>query len=207
MLKSTGVTTVAMESRGVYWVPVYEVLESAGIEVVVANARDCALMRDVRCKASAETSKARCKATTSPDMCLPSASAQASRLLPNQVKQCDARIEPAPTRLKADKEAPTKPLPTPPHKTKASNAVAFDVRPSLYQIAGTDLTQIHGIGPYLALRLVSECGTDVSRWSTVKHFTSWLSLSPGCKISGAKVLSSRTARPPTRLPRICVWLP
>ncbi len=39
-LKTTGVTTVAMESTGVYWVPVYEVLESAGIEVVVANARD-----------------------------------------------------------------------------------------------------------------------------------------------------------------------
>src|SRR6188768_1618120 len=39
-LKATGVTTVAMESTGVYWVPVYEVLESAGIEVVVANARD-----------------------------------------------------------------------------------------------------------------------------------------------------------------------
>lgn len=39
-LKAVGVTTVAMESTGVYWVPVYEVLESAGIEVIVANARD-----------------------------------------------------------------------------------------------------------------------------------------------------------------------
>jgi transposase len=34
------ITTVAMESTGVYWVPVYEVLESRGIEVIVANARE-----------------------------------------------------------------------------------------------------------------------------------------------------------------------
>src|SRR5678815_291649 len=39
-LKSIGVTTVAMESTGVYWVPVYEVLEDRGLEVIVANARD-----------------------------------------------------------------------------------------------------------------------------------------------------------------------
>ncbi len=37
---AVGITTVVMESTGVYWVPVYEVLESAGIEAVVANARE-----------------------------------------------------------------------------------------------------------------------------------------------------------------------
>ena len=62
-----------------------------------------------------------------------------------------------------------------------------------------DLTQIHGIGPYLALRMISECGTDLSRWPTAKHFTSWLTLSPGCKISGGKVLSSRTRKTSNRL--------
>jgi transposase len=39
-LKGLGITTVAMESTGVYWVPVYEVLESAGLEAVVVNARE-----------------------------------------------------------------------------------------------------------------------------------------------------------------------
>ena len=39
-LISAGVKTVAMESTGVYWVPVYEVLEDRGIEVIVANARE-----------------------------------------------------------------------------------------------------------------------------------------------------------------------
>lgn len=30
----------AMESTGVYWIPVYEVLEDAGLEVIVTNARE-----------------------------------------------------------------------------------------------------------------------------------------------------------------------
>ena len=39
-LKALGVETAAMESTGVYWLPVYEVLETHGMEVVVANARE-----------------------------------------------------------------------------------------------------------------------------------------------------------------------
>lgn len=38
-LKACGVKTVAMESRGVYWIPVYELLESLGLEVYLVNAR------------------------------------------------------------------------------------------------------------------------------------------------------------------------
>jgi transposase len=39
-LVQQGITTVAMESTGVYWVAVYEILEQRGIEAVLANARD-----------------------------------------------------------------------------------------------------------------------------------------------------------------------
>lgn len=39
-LVSLGITTVAMESTGVYWIPVYEILEAHGLQVVLANARD-----------------------------------------------------------------------------------------------------------------------------------------------------------------------
>jgi transposase len=37
--QSCGVTTVAMESTGVYWIPAYEILEQHGFEVVLVNAR------------------------------------------------------------------------------------------------------------------------------------------------------------------------
>ena len=52
------------------------------------------------------------------------------------------------------------------------------------------MTQIHGIGPYLAMRMVAECGTDLSKRPTAKHFTSRLTLAPECKISGGRVLSA-----------------
>lgn len=38
-LMSCGITTVAMESTGVYWIPVYEILEARGIRACVVNAR------------------------------------------------------------------------------------------------------------------------------------------------------------------------
>ena len=40
-LQECGVTTVAMESTGVYWIPLFQVLEAAGIEVCLVNARHC----------------------------------------------------------------------------------------------------------------------------------------------------------------------
>ncbi|TCG05783.1 hypothetical protein BZM27_31080 [Paraburkholderia steynii] len=89
--------------------------------------------------------------------------------------------------LAADRPVPQEPLGKARSRTQQPNALGFDVRMLMYQLAGVDLTQIDGIGPYLAVRLVAECGTDLSRWPTAKHFTSWLTLSPGCKVSGGKV--------------------
>ena len=39
-LTQAGVTTVAMESTGVYWIPAFEILEVRGVEVLLVNARD-----------------------------------------------------------------------------------------------------------------------------------------------------------------------
>ena len=68
----------------------------------------------------------------------------------------------------------------------------FEIRSLLHRVTGADLTQIDSIGPFAALRLVSEIGTDMSRWPSEKHFVSWLTLSPSNKISGDRILSSRT---------------
>jgi transposase len=38
-LESCGVRTVAMESTGVYWIPLFQVLEARGFEVFLVNAR------------------------------------------------------------------------------------------------------------------------------------------------------------------------
>ena len=39
-LSRVGITTIAMESTSVYWIPVFEILEARGFEVVLVNARD-----------------------------------------------------------------------------------------------------------------------------------------------------------------------
>jgi transposase len=83
-------------------------------------------------------------------------------------------------------------------KKKQGNAARFDVRAYLYRMSGVDMTRIEGIDESIALKVISEIGIDMSRWKTEKHFASWLGLSPGSKISGGKVLSSRTKRTANR---------
>jgi hypothetical protein len=39
-LKTCHITTIAMESTGVYWLPAFEILEAAGFNVILVNARD-----------------------------------------------------------------------------------------------------------------------------------------------------------------------
>jgi transposase len=298
-LVAMGIKTVAMESTGVYWVPVYEVLEGRGIEVILANAREaravpgrksdvndaqwlqrlhaCGLlrasfrpgrdiaalrvylrlrerhldfaaahiqhmqkaltlmnlqlhhvvadvtgvtgmkiiraivdgqrdpqvlaqMRDVRCKASLETVRAALVGNYQPEHVFALTQALALYdIYQTRVDECDTQIQAVLATLTEEKASPSAPLPKARHRTVQPNAVNFDVRPVLYQLAGVDLTQIHGIGPYLALRLIAECGTDLSRWRSAKHFTSWLTLSPGCKISGGKTLSAHTRKTTNRV--------
>ena len=62
----------------------------------------------------------------------------------------------------------------------------------MYAAAGVDLTQINGIASHVALAVISEIGVDMSRWPTEKNFTNWMCVAPGTKITGGKVLSSRT---------------
>jgi transposase len=115
-----------------------------------------------------------------------------------RIGECDREIEKAVARLNQAKRSPDAPLPKPRRRIKQHHQPDFAVRDALYTLTGVDLTQITGFGPYTALRLIGECGDDMSKWPTEKHFASWLSLSPGNKISGGKLLSSKTGRTKNR---------
>ena len=110
-----------------------------------------------------------------------------------QLAACDTAIEAHLTHLTAAAPTPTTALaPARRRQKPRENEPRFDLRSPLHHLTGADLSQIDGIGPYNALRLLSEIGTDMSRWPTEKHFTSWLTLAPHNKISGGRLLSSRT---------------
>jgi transposase len=79
-------------------------------------------------------------------------------------------------------------------KKKRSKGLNFDAQELLLQMSGVDLTAIDGISALTALKLISEIGTDMSRWPSVKHFASWLGLCPGSKVSGGRMLNSRSKR-------------
>src|SRR6516162_8678353 len=84
----------------------------------------------------------------------------------------------------------------------------FDVRQALYYATGVDLTAIEGIDEIHALTLVSELGTDFTKWPTVKQFTCWLGLCPNWQQTGGKVKSSQTRRVKNRAAyalRLAAW--
>jgi transposase len=107
-----------------------------------------------------------------------------------QIAACDAQIE---QYLMTCTPVTSEPPPTPGKpRHRTGNPFHFDAHAQLYRLTGVDLTRIDGIDSVSALTILGEIGTDMSRWQTVKHFTSWLGLCPGTKVSGGKVLGSKS---------------
>lgn len=77
-------------------------------------------------------------------------------------------------------------------KKSTANHPNFDLRSLLYRMVGIDFTLIDGLDAMSVQNILSEVGLDPKRFPTVKHFTSWLGLCPGQKITGGKVKSSKT---------------
>jgi transposase len=293
-LVACGVTSVAMEATGVYWIPVYEILEARGIDVLLVNARhiknvpgrksdvsDCEWLRelhsvgllrgsfrptdaivalrayvrhrqtlvesagtyvqrmqkalvqmnvqlplvvsditgvtglkilrdivaghrdpqhlaghrDYRCRASQAEITAALTGNYRPEhLFVLQQNLELFDACQVQLAACDRAIEAHVQGLITTLETPTAPLPAPRvNRKRADNEPHFDIRTPLHRLTGgVDLTQIDGIAPHTALKLIAEIGTDMHRWPTEKHFTSWLTVAPKNKVSGGRLLSSRT---------------
>lgn len=76
-------------------------------------------------------------------------------------------------------------------KKKDKNHPRFDVRGYLQRIHGVDVLAIPGLSETGGLEILSETGTDLSKWEKDTNFCSWLNNSPNNKISGGKVISSK----------------
>ncbi len=73
------------------------------------------------------------------------------------------------------------------------------MRGHLYRIFGVDLTAIPGVNILTAHTILSEIGPDVSQFHSGGEFASWLGLCPHNKITGGKILSTKTRRVKNRL--------
>lgn len=111
------------------------------------------------------------------------------------IAECHAKL--AEQGEKFEKKADRKDIPAPrriEHVRK--NVLTFDARSLFFELLGQDLTQIDGIGTGTISAFLAEVGTDVEAFESVKHFCSWLRLSPGSNKSGGRNRSGKN-RPTT----------
>ena len=295
-LKACGITTVAMESTGVYWIPLYEILEARGFKVFLVNAHHaknlpgrkkdetdaqwlrrlhafgllnhsfrpegemCAVRAYLRHRAQLIEHRAahiqhmqkalqQMNVRLSPTVaditgvtgmaiirailagardpqrlvelrqptCAQPVAEFVKALTGNyrdehvfalkqavalydcyteQIRECDQELERKFSALKPihDDDALPPLDTTDKRNTHSKNAPAYDGRRVLYQLLGIDLVAVHGLNEVTAQTIISEIGTNMSRWPNEKHFCSWLGLAPHNDISGGKVLRSRTLK-------------
>jgi transposase len=293
-LKQCGVDTVAMESTGVYWIPLYELLEARGFEVRLVDARrvknvpgrktdvlDCqwlqqlhtygllggafrppeaicalrayarqretlvryaashiqhiqkalqqmnlllhnvvsdvtgvtgmqilkailsgerdphvlAKFRDRRCAQSEETiAKSLVGTYREEHLFTLKQAVELYEIYQERIAACDRKTEQHLASLEAKVDLTTTPVPKPtkPARMTTGNRPQFDLHSHLYRITGVDLSRISGVDVHTGFKVIAETGTDMSPFPTEKHFTSWLGLAPGNKISGGKRLSGKT---------------
>ena len=123
------------------------------------------------------------------------------------IQRGDEQIEARVHALQAQCEPPGRDLPASrqpsPKSKRQDNTPSFEIRSPLFTLCGgVDLTALPGLGPYGALRLISEIGVDMRCWPTEHHVASWLTLAPNNKISGGKRLGSRTQPSANRAAKI-----
>src|SRR5439155_21120833 len=109
------------------------------------------------------------------------------------LRECDAKLE-AHLATFADKSGGQKLAAKPRRCGRRRNEPVFGMRAALHRMSGHDLTVLEGIDDNTALVILSEIGTDMSKWPTEKHFTSWLGLCPQHQGSGGKIKSRRVRR-------------
>lgn len=72
--------------------------------------------------------------------------------------------------------------------------VKLDVQAHCCKLFGVDLFAIECIGEGTVASFLAEVGTDIYKFQTAKQFVSWLRLAPNNRISGGKVLNSKTPK-------------
>lgn len=113
----------------------------------------------------------------------------------HQLMACDREIEKQYTVFEPQIDSQADPLlpgKSQARRRKKANYPDYDLRTTLYEMCGVDLTAIGGLDVLLIQTIIAEVGLDMSKWPSDKHFTSWLGLAPNNKVSAGKVKSRKT---------------
>ena len=111
----------------------------------------------------------------------------------SQIAECEAAVRAHLETLAAARPGPEPPAPPAPGPCSPPPRPP-DLREVLVRLAGADVTQFPGVGADTGLTVISEVGTDMTKWEDEHRFSSWLGLAPGTRITGGKVLSSRSRK-------------
>lgn len=112
------------------------------------------------------------------------------RFYQGQIKQCDEKINAISNKMGHSGEG--RDLKEKRKTIRHNRPDVENLGPNLLNVfGGKDATLISGITDYTWVQLLSECGSDLSRWPSEKHFTSWLGLSPGQNDSGKRKRNAR----------------
>ena len=112
-----------------------------------------------------------------------------------KIDQCDERLIQEMAKLPDKVDLKSKPLPA----VDPKKQIDQELRAGLYLKLGADITAIEGVGARVGLAMLTEVGPDLNSFASQKDFCSWLGLCPDNRISGGKVLSTRTRRVVNRL--------
>lgn len=113
-----------------------------------------------------------------------------------QIMDCDRQIDQTLQKINRDKTLP------PGASTGKRKAIRHN-KPDIKALGdhllkifdGRDATKLPGFTDYNWLQLYSEIGSDLSKWPSEKHFTSWLGLSPGQHNTGKTKRNKSKGKP------------
>lgn len=86
-----------------------------------------------------------------------------------------------------------------PVKKRNKNSPTFDIQRMGREYFGVDLMQIPGVSHNTVLCLLTQVGNDIGKFPSSRQFCSWLRLAPNNKVTGGKVISSRTPKGKNKL--------
>ena len=154
------------------------------LRAIVAGERDVqqlAQFRESSCKHSeAEIAKALTGSWDDAQLFILQQAVELFDYYTTKITECDVKLEQHYQAMesRAEKDAPLPDLPAAKPDSRSKNALTFNARAQIARVVGVDLVAVMGLSAVTVQTIISEIGTDMELFPTVKHFCSWIGLAP-----------------------------